>query len=214
MLLVIETGEIVAAPLISKVEADADEIVRVLPLAKVPVRFKVPPLAVIVPLPAAMFAATVPAPERVAPEPMVRPELSVSVEDGPTSIILPLVMLSAALMVKLPPLPISSVWLALLIAIALAVAAVLENSKVEAEEVAIVKVLPLATVPVKFNVPPLAVTVPVPARAAETVPEPVSVPPFVTVPEPASVPPDSVIVPDVLLIPLEVLSVAPLEMLT
>src|SRR6266571_5295350 len=84
----------------SRVEAAAVAIVNVLPLATVPVRFSVPLFAVIVPLPAAMLAATVPAPVSVAPAPMVRPDASVSVAVPPSSWILPLVMLSAALIVR------------------------------------------------------------------------------------------------------------------
>ena len=77
------------------------------PLATVPDRSSVPPLAVIVPLPAFIGAATVPKPLSVAPVSIVRPELSVSVP--PASRIVPLVMLSATLMVRAPPVPISKV---------------------------------------------------------------------------------------------------------
>jgi hypothetical protein len=49
-------------------------------------------------------------------------------------------MLSAALIVRAPPDAISSVWLALLIAIAFAAVAVLENSRVEGLVVPIVNV--------------------------------------------------------------------------
>src|SRR5882757_9489338 len=169
-----------------RVDADALAIVNTGPLATVPVRFSRPPLAVTVPAPAAIFAAIVPKPVSVAPLPIVKPDASVSVP--PSSWILPLVMLSAALIVRLPLAPISSVWAALLIAIA-PVVAVLENFSVEADPVAIVNVgPPLATVPVRFSTPPLAVTAPVPAAIlAATVPNPVSVAPVPIVKPAASV---------------------------
>jgi hypothetical protein len=62
----------------------------------------VPPLLLVV-----RVASMLPSPERVAPDPMVRPAVSVSV---PFEIVIkPSVILSAALMVRLPLLPISSV---------------------------------------------------------------------------------------------------------
>ena len=80
-----------------------------------------------VPLPeiALVPVLTLPAPVRVAPVPMVRPKVSVSVAPVPASSIVPLVMLSTSLIVRSPLLAISSVWLALLIVIALAAVAVL-----------------------------------------------------------------------------------------
>ena len=66
----------------------------------------VPPVAVTVPDPASV-AATVPKPVSVAPPPIVRPDESVSVP--PSSLILPLVMLSPPVMVRLPAAPTSSV---------------------------------------------------------------------------------------------------------
>jgi hypothetical protein len=63
----------------SKTDSGAVAIVNAGPLATVPVRFSVPPLAVIVPVPVAMFGATVPKPVNVAPLPIVRPEESVNV---------------------------------------------------------------------------------------------------------------------------------------
>src|SRR5207248_1695199 len=135
------------------------------PLLTVPDRRSVPLLAVIVPAPA-RFALTVPEPMSVAPLPTVTPEESVSVP--PDIRIVPLVMLSATLIVRLPPLPISSVWLALLIVIAEAAVAVPVNFRSEAEADAIVNDGPLATVPESASVPALAVIVPVPLRFALT----------------------------------------------
>src|SRR4029077_12125423 len=112
-------------------------------------------------------AVTVPWPLRVAPVPTAIPEASFKVP--PDSRIVPLVMLSAAPIVRLPPLPISSVWLALLIEIADAAVAVPVNFRSEAEAELIVKAGPLLTVPDRVRVPPEAVIVPVPERFAVTV---------------------------------------------
>jgi hypothetical protein len=72
----------------------------------------------------------------------------------------PLVMLSAALMVRLPATPISSVWLALLIAIAFAVTAVTSILSVLAALASIARVRPVETDPLRSSVPPpCAVTV-------------------------------------------------------
>ena len=89
------------------------------------------------------------------------------------------------LMVRLPALPTSSVWLALLILIGAADVAVPENSKVEADAVAIVNAGPLDTVPVRLSVPPLAVIVPTPETAPPMVPLPLIVAPvLLTMPLP------------------------------
>ena len=77
---------------------------------------RLPPLAVIVPVPdSATDPPIVPNIARLLPE---------------TIVILPAVMFSAALMVRLPAELISSVWLPLVIAIAFAVVAVPEISRV------------------------------------------------------------------------------------
>ena len=186
-----------------RVDADAVAIVNATPLATVPFRFSTPPLAVIVfaPLPTATFAATVPKPVSDAPLPIEIPLVSVSVP--PLSTILPLVKASAPLMVRLPPVPISSVWLTLLIEIkADVVDAVPENFRVDADAVAIANVAPLATVPARFSTPPLAVIVPVPvAMFAATVPDPIKSAPLPIVSPDAMVnkPPSSWIVPLVML---------------
>ena len=60
---------------------------------------------------------------------------------------MPAVTVCAALIVRLPLAPISSVWLALVIAIAAAAVAVLANFRVEADPVAIANAGPLVTVP-------------------------------------------------------------------
>ena len=140
----------------------------------VPVISSVPPLALIVPPPFAIFAATVPAPVNFAPAPTVKPDASVSVP--PAMEIVPLVMLSATPMVSAPLPPTSSVWLALLIAIADDAVAVLENSRVEAVAVAMVNALLLVTAPVKSSTPPLAVIVALDwlATALVTTPKPLS----------------------------------------
>ena len=89
MALVIDTGEIVDALLISSVEAEADEIVSVGALVMVPVKLSVPPLAVTVsavesgmptvPEPVILVPAeTVPAP-LIVPPASVMPDVSVSV---------------------------------------------------------------------------------------------------------------------------------------
>ena len=76
----------------------------------------------------------------------------------------PLVMLSAALSVREPALPTSSVWLLLAIAMApeLAVPA---TSRVEATLLAMASVRPL-TLPMRSSVPPLAITSPLPLIVA------------------------------------------------
>ena len=67
-------------------------------------------------------------------------------------------MLSAPpVIVRLPGLATSSVWLALLIVIAAAEAAVPENSSVVAANVLMLNAGPLVTVPVRLSVPPLPV---------------------------------------------------------
>ena len=92
--------------------------------ATAPCRFSVPPLAVIVPVPSpVILALTEPAPLRFAPALSVRPEESLNMAPLPRSVILPLVMLSAVVSVRLPVVaPISSVWSVVLIAMVVAVA--------------------------------------------------------------------------------------------
>src|SRR5439155_983478 len=153
-------------------EAEADAIVNDGPLATVPESVSVPPLAVIVPVPL-RFALTLPEPVSVAPLPTIRPAASSTPPTYPT--LMPLAMLSATLIVRLPPLPISSVCLALLIVLALPSFPARRSSDLEAEADAIVNDGPLATVPDSVSVPALAVIVPVPLRFAVTLPEPVSV---------------------------------------
>ena len=117
-------------------------------------QMQVPPFAVIVPVPAPMFAATVPLPVSVALLPIVRPEASVKVP--PASEMVPLVMLSAPpLMVRAPLAPIASVWVLLAIAIGAAAVAVFSILRTEPATLAIASVGPLATVPVRCSVPPL-----------------------------------------------------------
>ena len=88
----------------------------------------------------------------------------------------------AAPMVRLPPAPISRVWSVLLIVIAAAdVRDAGELQRRTATLFAIVNVWPLATVPVRFSTPPVAVIAP-PAHSrifAATVPDPIrSTPPL------------------------------------
>ena len=113
-----------------------------------------------------------------------------------------MVILSVALTVRTAVTPISSVWLLLLIAMAVAAVAVPSIFSTEGVVLSIVKLGPLLTVPVRSKVPPLAVIVPVlPLLTfADTVPKPLMAPPLLAMPPvAASVPPASVIVPPVLL---------------
>jgi hypothetical protein len=157
----------------------------------VPVTSSVPPVAVIVPVLVAIFAAIVPDPVRTAGLVMVRPLASVSVP--PSIWIVPLVAVCAALMVRLPPEPISSVWLALFSAIAAAEVAVPEIFVVLLATVSIASWTPLLTVPWISSVPPLPATKPVPDSVvpAATVPKPPSCPVTVTPLASLSVPPIS-----------------------
>src|SRR5262249_24169806 len=144
-----------------------DPTVRLSRLVTVPVISSAPPMAVSVfevPLPPLLtFADTVPNPVSV-PEllelPRTIPDASFKVP--PDIWILPSEIVSAAWMVRLPPLPISNVWLALLIVIALAAVAVPVNFRSEADAEAMVKLGPLLTVPDNVRVPPEAVIVPPP----------------------------------------------------
>src|SRR5436190_809560 len=95
----------------------------------------------------------------------------------------PLVMFSAALILKLPLLPISSVWVALLIVIARFVVALLElifRSEAVVLPIAKVRLLLalLMTLPDRTSVPLLAVIVPLPvllpSNVALTLPAPIS----------------------------------------
>ncbi len=186
-------------------EAEPLAMVSVGPLLTVPFSASVPLLAMMVPVPVAIFAAIVPAPVSVPPLPMVMPEASVSVAEPPSSLMVPLVMLSAALMVSAPALPTSSVWLLLEMAIAAAAVAVLPMSRSEPATLAMVSVGPLATVPLRFSVPPLAMTVPAPtAMLAAMVPAPVKVPPVSMVRPEASV--SVAELPSSLMMPLVMLS--------
>src|SRR5271169_5794928 len=134
----------------------------------------------------------------------------------PSSWMVPLVMLSVAPTVRIAVLPISSVWLLLLIAIAVAAVAVPSIFKSEGVVLSIAKIGPLLTVPVRSRVPPLASIVPVLPLLmfADTVPKPVIAPPALAMPPVAArVPPASVIVPPLLLvIGLVVVRVVPLAM--
>src|SRR5437016_4892543 len=123
------------------------------PLATVPVRSSTPPDALTVPAPA-MFAATVPAPLSVAPEPIVRPDASASVP--PAIKMVPLVIDSAALIVRVPALT-SNVWFTLLIDIAAADVAFAPKFNVEAVAKLIANVWPAAAVFERVNVRLLAV---------------------------------------------------------
>src|SRR5580700_9160920 len=171
--------------------------VRLSRLVTVPVSSSVPPLAVmpfVVPVPPLTTLPTIlPNPVSVpalVELPRVIPEASVSVP--PDIWILPSETVSAALIVRLPPLPTCSVWLALVMLIA-PVVAVPVNSSTEADAVAIAKV-PLVTVPVRLRVPLEAVIEllfeigmpivpePVTAVVAEIVPLPLIVPPAVVIP--------------------------------
>ena len=76
-------------------------------MVTVPVTSSVPPVAVIVPVLAAMFAAIVPSPVRTAGLVMVRPLASVSVP--PSIWMVPSVAVCAASIVRLPDAPISRV---------------------------------------------------------------------------------------------------------
>jgi hypothetical protein len=125
LLLVMVPVEVRALPLAIVIAA---ELVR--PVLAV----RVPPVTEMVPPVLETAPDTAPNPVRDAPLPMVMPELSVSVP--PAIWIVPLVMLSSALIVRLPPLPTSSVWLELLIEIAADAVAVLVNSSVDADPVA------------------------------------------------------------------------------
>jgi hypothetical protein len=119
----------------------------------------------------------------------------------PDNRIVPLVMLSAALIVRLPPAPTCSVWLVLLMLIAFAAVAVPVNSSTDADAVAIVKAGPLLTAPDRFSVPPEAVIVPAPDKFAVTAPWPLKVAPLpIVIPDASlSVPPDNRMVPLVML---------------
>ena len=103
------------------------------PLPVMLVSVSVPPDWVTVPL-ESVSAPAVPLPVSVAPLPIVTPDESVSVP--PDSMMVPLVMLSAVLIVRLPPVPTCKVWLALLIVTAPIVAVPL-NSRTEGAAVAI-----------------------------------------------------------------------------
>ena len=91
-------------PLSASVEPLA--MLRVSPPLTLPRRFSVPPFAVTAPVPLT-FAETVPKPVRLAPEPIVKPEASVS--EPFCRLITPFVMLSAALSVSVLPALTSSV---------------------------------------------------------------------------------------------------------
>ncbi|TGP63645.1 hypothetical protein EN814_25195 [Mesorhizobium sp. M2D.F.Ca.ET.171.01.1.1] len=76
---------------------------------------------------------------------------------------MPLVMLCAALIVTTPAVPISSVWLALLMEIAAAEVAVFSIFRVELAAVLMLSTTPLSTVPnTSSTPPPVAEIVPVP----------------------------------------------------
>ena len=95
-------------PSIFRIEGDPVAIANTKPLLTVPSRSSVPPLAVTVPVPdSAVFAAIVPDPVSVAGLVSVMPAESVSVP--PSIWIVPPVTACAALMVRLPEAPISSV---------------------------------------------------------------------------------------------------------
>ena len=105
-LLIVIALAAVAVPVNFRSEAEAELIVKVGPLLTVPDRVSVPAEAVIVPLPD-RFAVTAPWPLSVAPLPSVMPDASVRVP--PDIRIVPLVMLWAALIVRMPPVPTSKV---------------------------------------------------------------------------------------------------------
>ena len=109
--LVIAEESVVTVLEISRIGGDAAvDVQGHAPLATVPARLSVPPLAVTVPVPSpVILALTVPAPLRFAPLFSVRPEASVNLAALPRSVIVPPVMLSAPVSVRLPVLAISSV---------------------------------------------------------------------------------------------------------
>ena len=95
-------------PSIFRTEGEAVSIASTTPLLTVPSRSSVPPLAATVPVPdRVVFADTVPKPPNTAGLVSVMPAESVSVP--PCSPIVPLVAVWAALMVRLPEGPITSV---------------------------------------------------------------------------------------------------------
>src|SRR6516164_8848782 len=114
-------------------------------------------------------ADTAPLPLSVAPLLNAIPEASAS--EPPSSWIWPALTVSAAPIVRLPAAPISSVWLALLIAIARVDVAVPSILRSDPAAVAISSRGPL-TVPVRASVPPLAVTVPLPDNEPAALPQP------------------------------------------
>ena len=171
LLLVIEMVlAAVAVPENNSVEVDPEWIAKLGPLATEPVRFRTPLLAVIVPPVPLMDLVTVPDPVRLPPLPMVRAPAPPSVP--PSSLILPLVMLSAAVMLRLPSAPTSSVWLALLIVIAAADVAVPSILRSELGCVVLIASVRPLTVPVRSSVPPIAVIVPALDILIATVPTP------------------------------------------
>src|SRR5206468_1682505 len=120
----------VAVPVNLRSDADAEERERVVQVLTGPLRVSVPALAVIVTAPESA-AVTVPRPLRVAPLPTALPEPSVSLP--PETRMVPLVMPAAGLLVSSPPLPISSVWFAVVMLIALAEVAVPVNLRSDAD---------------------------------------------------------------------------------
>ena len=93
-----------------------------------------PSVAVTVPVPSKSVVVvvpvvTVPKPVRLAPASIVRPAVSVS--EPPSILMVPLVTLWSAPIVSAPLLPISSVWLAEAMLIALSDVAVLSNFRLD-----------------------------------------------------------------------------------
>src|SRR5205085_1482637 len=190
------------APLLLSFSTDPDTlaIASVVVVSTAPVRFSVPPEAVtvrpttdrlILPLPeTAVAAEIVPAPERVPPERVI-PEASV--RTAPLSTVsVPLVTLCAPLSVVLAA--ISSVLFDVSTVTALTVAPLLLSFSTDPDTLAIESLVVVSTAPVRFSVPPEAVTVrpttdrlsvPLPETAvvAEIVPAPVRVPPERVIPE-------------------------------
>src|SRR5438045_3965195 len=190
------------APLLLSFSTDPDTlaIASVVVVSTAPVRFRVPPEAVTVrprtgrltlPLPlTAVAAEIVPTPERVPPERVI-PEASV--RTAPLSTVsVPLVTLCAPLSVVLAA--ISSVLFDVSTVTALTVAPLLLSFSTDPDTLAIASVVVVSTLPVRFSVPPEAVTVrpttdrlsvplPVTAVVAEIVPAPERVPPERVIPE-------------------------------
>ena len=161
------------------------------------VKSSTPPVAVTAPVPSKSVVVVVPVvtvPKPVsfaAALPSVMPPVSVS--EPPSSLIVPSVMFSAAPTVSAPLLPISRVWLLVVMPIAAFEVAALSNFRSETLVELIAATRPAPNVPVRSSVPPEAVMVltpPVCVRLAATVPEPPSVAVLNVTPDPSvSVPP-------------------------